>query len=94
MSIRRAKSTPLSMTVGIAEAVMQARFDPVDIVCELINRAENALAAAKAEGANTVKALAPGAGRGRGHGVGTRLTASLDTLTAHRCNVLVLICSR
>ncbi len=53
------KSTPLSMTVGIAEAVMQARFDPVDIVCELINRAESALAAAKAEGANSVRALAP-----------------------------------
>ncbi len=53
------KSTPLSMTVGIAEAVMQARFDPVDIVCELINRAESALESAKAGGANTVKALAP-----------------------------------
>lgn len=53
------KSTPLSMTVGIAEAVMQARFDSVDIVCELINRAESALESAKAGGANTVKALAP-----------------------------------
>jgi len=53
------KSTPLSMTVGIAEAVMQPRFDPVDIVCELINRAECALESAKSEGANTVKALAP-----------------------------------
>ncbi|MBZ5568983.1 MAG: diguanylate cyclase [Acidobacteriia bacterium] len=53
------KSTPPSMTVGIAEAVMQNRFDPVDIVCELINRAESALAAAKSEGANTVKALSP-----------------------------------
>jgi diguanylate cyclase (GGDEF)-like protein len=53
------KSTPLSVTVGIAEAVMQNRFDPVDIVCELINRADSALAAAKSEGANTVKALPP-----------------------------------
>ncbi len=53
------KSTPPSMTVGIAEAVMQPRFDPVDIVCELINRAERALESAKSEGANTVKALAP-----------------------------------
>jgi diguanylate cyclase (GGDEF)-like protein len=53
------KSTPPSMTVGIAEAVMQARFDSVDIVCELINRAESALESAKAGGANTVKALAP-----------------------------------
>ncbi len=53
------KATPLSMTAGIAEAVMQSRFDPVDIVCEMINRAERSLEAAKAEGANTVKALAP-----------------------------------
>ena len=52
------KSTPPSMTVGIAEAVMQARFDSVDIVCELINRADRALEAAKSGGANTVKALA------------------------------------
>jgi diguanylate cyclase (GGDEF)-like protein len=53
------KSTPPPMTVGIAEAVMQARFDSVDIVCELINRAESALESAKAGGANTVKALSP-----------------------------------
>ena len=52
------KGTPLPMTVGIAEAVMQPRYDAVDIVCELINRAENALEAAKAEGANSVKAIA------------------------------------
>jgi hypothetical protein len=38
---------------------MQSRFDPVDIVCELINRAESALEASKTEGANTVKALSP-----------------------------------
>ena len=47
------------MTVGIAEAVMQPRYDADVIVCELINRAEAALAAAKSEGPNTVKALAP-----------------------------------
>ncbi len=51
------KSTPLPMTVGIAEAVMQSRYDAVDIVCELINRAETALQAAKSEGVNTVKAI-------------------------------------
>ncbi len=51
------KSTPLPMTVGIAEAVMQSRFDAVDIVCELINRAEAALQTAKSEGVNTVKAI-------------------------------------
>jgi hypothetical protein len=47
------------MTVGIAEAVVLARFDSVDIVCELINRAESALESAKAAGANSVKALSP-----------------------------------
>jgi len=55
------KVTPLPLTVGIAEAVMQPNFDSVDIVCELINRAESALELAKAEGVNTVKALAPAA---------------------------------
>ncbi len=53
------KTTPLPTTVGIAEAVMQSRFDAVDIVCELINRAETALEAAKVEGVNTVKAMSP-----------------------------------
>jgi diguanylate cyclase (GGDEF)-like protein len=53
------RNVPLPMTVGLAEAVLQARFDPVDLVTELINRAENALEAAKAEGPNSVKSLAP-----------------------------------
>ncbi len=53
------KVSPLPLTVGIAEAVMQPNYDSVDIVCELINRAESALELAKTEGANTVKALAP-----------------------------------
>jgi diguanylate cyclase (GGDEF)-like protein len=53
------KVTSLTMTVGIAEAVMHPGYEPEDIVCELINRAEAALAAAKTEGPNTVKALAP-----------------------------------
>jgi diguanylate cyclase (GGDEF)-like protein len=53
------KTTPLPMTIGIAEAVMQARYDPVDIVTEVINRVERALEAAKAEGSNTVKSQAP-----------------------------------
>jgi GGDEF domain-containing protein len=53
------KTTPLAMTVGIAEAVMQSRYDPVDIVTEVINRVEAAVEAAKAEGPNTAKSLAP-----------------------------------
>jgi diguanylate cyclase (GGDEF)-like protein len=52
------KTTPISVTVGIAEAVLQSRFDPADIVTEVINRAEGALDAAKAEGPNTAKSLA------------------------------------
>ena len=49
----------IEVTVGIAEAVMRADFDPIDIVTEVINRAEAALEAAKAEGANSAKSLAP-----------------------------------
>ncbi len=51
------RSTPLSMTVGIAEAVMDSRWDPVDIVTEVINRVEAALEAAKADGGNKAAAL-------------------------------------
>lgn len=50
---------PISMTVGIAEAVTQQRFDPIDIATEVINRVENALEAAKAEGGNKAQSLAP-----------------------------------
>jgi diguanylate cyclase (GGDEF)-like protein len=47
------------ITVGIAEAVMKADFDPVDVVTELMNRAEAALDAARAEGGNKAQSLAP-----------------------------------
>jgi diguanylate cyclase (GGDEF)-like protein len=47
------------MTVGIAEAVMQDRFDAVDIVTEVINRVEDALTVARTEGGNKAHALAP-----------------------------------
>ncbi|HZR28155.1 MAG TPA: diguanylate cyclase [Terriglobales bacterium] len=49
----------VACSVGIAEAVMQARFDPVDIVTEAINRVERALDVAKHEGGNKAKSLAP-----------------------------------
>ncbi len=52
------KNSPPPLTVGIAEAVMQSRFDPVDVVTEVINRAESALEAARAQGVNTAKSLA------------------------------------
>jgi diguanylate cyclase (GGDEF)-like protein len=53
------KDRPVPMTVGIAEAVMQSKFDPIDIVTEVINRAEHALEAAKAEGPNKAQSVAP-----------------------------------
>jgi len=50
---------PISMTVGIAGAVMQKEYDPVDIVTELINRAEHALEVAHSQGPNSAHAMAP-----------------------------------
>lgn len=46
------------MSVGIAEAVLQERFDAVDIVTEVINRVESALDLARSEGGNKARALA------------------------------------
>jgi len=46
------------ITVGIAEAVLQPHFDPVDIVTEVINRVESALEIARSEGGNKAHALA------------------------------------
>jgi hypothetical protein len=47
------------MDAGIAECVMQPSFDPLDIVTEVINRAESALALARLEGGNKAQSLAP-----------------------------------
>jgi len=49
----------VTLTVGIAEAAIQHSFDPVDIVTEVINRAEAALEVAKAEGGNSAHSIAP-----------------------------------
>ncbi|HKV95333.1 MAG TPA: diguanylate cyclase [Candidatus Angelobacter sp.] len=51
------RTPPIS--VGIAEAVLQERFDAVDMVTEVINRVENALEAARSEGGNKAHSLAP-----------------------------------
>jgi len=48
----------ISMTVGIAGAVIQKEYDPVDIVTEVINRAEQALDVAHSKGPNSSHALA------------------------------------
>jgi diguanylate cyclase (GGDEF)-like protein len=53
------KERAVAMDAGIAECVMQPNFDPVDIVTEVINRAEAALALARLEGGNKTQALAP-----------------------------------
>ncbi|HZI57323.1 MAG TPA: diguanylate cyclase, partial [Verrucomicrobiae bacterium] len=51
------RTPPIS--VGIAEAVLQERFDAVDMVTEVINRVESALEVARAEGGNKAHSLAP-----------------------------------
>ena len=47
------------MSVGIAEAVVQQKYDPIDIVTEVINRADAALEIAKGEGGGKAQSLAP-----------------------------------
>ena len=49
---------PISMTVGIAGAVIQKEYDPVDIVTEVINRAEQALEVAHTQ-PNSAHVMAP-----------------------------------
>ena len=49
-----------SLNAGVAEAVLRQQFDAVDIVTEVINRAEHALEKAVTEGAGKSVALAAG----------------------------------
>ena len=51
------RTPPIS--VGIAETVLQERFDAVDMVTEVINRVESALEVARTEGGNKAHSLAP-----------------------------------
>jgi diguanylate cyclase (GGDEF)-like protein len=51
------KQAAASLNAGIAEAVLRQQFDPVDIVTEVINRAEQALEKAVDEGAGKSAAL-------------------------------------
>jgi diguanylate cyclase (GGDEF)-like protein len=53
------KELALPFTAGLAEAVMRTAYDPVDVVTEVINRAEQALHDALAQGAGSVVSLAP-----------------------------------
>jgi len=52
------KQEPVPFTAGLAEALLRAEFDPVDIVTEVINRAEQALQTANAQGVGKIVALA------------------------------------
>ena len=54
-----AEKQPLIFSAGLAEAVVRQEYDPVDIVTEVINRAEHALATSLAQGPGKVVALAP-----------------------------------
>jgi diguanylate cyclase (GGDEF)-like protein len=53
------KDQPVPMTAGLAEAVMRQQYDPVDIVTEVINRAEQALQEAILQGPGKVICVAP-----------------------------------
>ena len=46
-------------SAGVAEAVIRSEFDPVDVVTEVINRAEHALGQAMGQGPGHVMALGP-----------------------------------
>ena len=52
------KQEPVHFSAGLAEAVVRGEFDPVDIVTEVINRAEQALQTAIGQGAGKIVALA------------------------------------
>jgi diguanylate cyclase (GGDEF)-like protein len=55
----RGKDKPVEFSAGLAQAVMRQHFDPVDIVTEVANRAEQALEQAVAQGPSEIVCLAP-----------------------------------
>jgi len=50
---------PALFSAGLAEAVVRTEYDPVDVVTEVINRAEHALGQAMSQGPGKVVALGP-----------------------------------
>ena len=56
-----AEGQPVQFSAGLAEAVIRSEYDPVDVVTEVINRAEHALSQAMAQGIGHVIALGPSA---------------------------------
>jgi tetratricopeptide (TPR) repeat protein/GGDEF domain-containing protein len=53
------QGAPALFSAGVAEAVIRTEFDPVDVVTEVINRAEHALGQAIGQGLGHVVALGP-----------------------------------
>jgi diguanylate cyclase (GGDEF)-like protein len=53
------KGPNAQFSAGLAEAVIRTEYDPVDVVTEVINRVEHALAQAMAQGTGRVVALGP-----------------------------------
>jgi len=52
------KPEPVQFHAGLAEAVIRTEYDPVDIVTEVVNRADQALSAAITQGAGKIVAQA------------------------------------
>ena len=48
------KDKAVDFSAGLAQAVMRQNFDPVDIVTEVVNRADHALEQAVAQGAGKI----------------------------------------
>jgi GGDEF domain-containing protein len=53
------KSQPIQFSAGLAEAVVRQEYDPIDVVTEVINRVEHALAQSLAQGPGKIVALGP-----------------------------------
>jgi PleD family two-component response regulator len=56
-----AQRAAAQFSAGVAEAVIRAEYDPIDVVTEIINRVEYALSQAVAQGPAKVVALEPAA---------------------------------
>ena len=53
------KNQTVEFSAGLAQAVMRQHFDPVDIVTEVVNRADQALEQAAGQGLGNVVSMAP-----------------------------------
>jgi diguanylate cyclase (GGDEF)-like protein len=53
------KGQPAQFSAGLAEAVIRTEYDPVDVVTEVINRAEHALSQAMTQGPGKIVSLGP-----------------------------------